>query len=315
MAAAPSRDVLQKIRKLAHLPAEVRESSYALYVTRLASLKSLCKDPAVANRFVTYLARKTVEYVEQGKGHSAHPKTPADLTHRRFMSEALAKMDAWFQEPTIIRRQPLLDLLNRIEGEQSDYQPIKSGVVRIMSDWDLAQFEYALKCLLNPNDAGYWSYMMARYHAERYNSREGTGLISSSAPLVQDIVDFWLLEFGLDKESITAPVSGRKTKATNESSLKTIEDSPATPKRKPFTHRQGQFLAFIHTYWKLHRRAPAELELVKFFRVTPPSVHYMLVKLAQLGLITKEPGVPRSIRVAIPEVDVPELENSAGMAW
>ena len=33
--------------------------------------------------------------------------------------------------------------------------------------------------------------------------------------------------------------------------------------------------------------------MVKFFRVTPPSVHGMVVKLEERGLITREPGVPR----------------------
>jgi hypothetical protein len=31
-----------------------------------------------------------------------------------------------------------------------------------------------------------------------------------------------------------------------------------------FTHPQGQFLAFIHLYRKLHRQGPAELDLVEF---------------------------------------------------
>ena len=75
-----------------------------------------------------------------------------------------------------------------------------------------------------------------------------------------------------------------------------------------FTHRQGQFLAFIHSYWKLNRQGPAELDMVKFFRVTPPSVHSMVVRLEELGLVTREPGVARSIRVAIPDKEVPELE-------
>jgi hypothetical protein len=82
-----------------------------------------------------------------------------------------------------------------------------------------------------------------------------------------------------------------------------------------FTDRQGQFLAFIHLYHKLHRRAPAELDMVMYFRVTPPSVHGMIVKLTQLGLITREPGAPRSIRVAIPEEEIPKLEEVDGPPW
>ena len=34
-----------------------------------------------------------------------------------------------------------------------------------------------------------------------------------------------------------------------------------------------------------------------FFRLTPPSVHQMILKLEQAGLIARQPGVPRSIVV------------------
>jgi DNA-binding MarR family transcriptional regulator len=82
-----------------------------------------------------------------------------------------------------------------------------------------------------------------------------------------------------------------------------------------FTPRQGQFLAFIHLYHKLHRRPPAELDMAKYFRVTPPSVHMMVVKLEELGLIAKEPGVARSIRVTIPKEEIPELADVEAPPW
>src|SRR6476620_9038809 len=82
-----------------------------------------------------------------------------------------------------------------------------------------------------------------------------------------------------------------------------------------FTHRQGQFLAFIHQYRLLHKQGPAELDLVKFFRETPPSVHGMIVKLEELGLLTREPGVARSARVAIPADQLPPLEEVNGPPW
>jgi Mn-dependent DtxR family transcriptional regulator len=82
-----------------------------------------------------------------------------------------------------------------------------------------------------------------------------------------------------------------------------------------FTHRQGQFLAFIHLYRLMHKRGPAEMDMVKFFRVTPPSVHQMIVKLEELGLITREPDVPRSARITIPVEELPALEPVAGPPW
>lgn len=76
-----------------------------------------------------------------------------------------------------------------------------------------------------------------------------------------------------------------------------------------FTHRQGQFLAFIHLYRKLNRQSPSEADIARYFRLTPPSVHSMIVRLHELGLITREPGVARSLQVAIPEEEIPELED------
>jgi hypothetical protein len=49
----------------------------------------------------------------------------------------------------------------------------------------------ALSCLLQPTASADWGYHLARQYAERYNSRYGTGLIPESAPMVEDIADFW----------------------------------------------------------------------------------------------------------------------------
>ena len=82
-----------------------------------------------------------------------------------------------------------------------------------------------------------------------------------------------------------------------------------------FTPRQGQFLTFIHLYRLLHKQGPAELDMVKFFRVSPPSVHQMVVKLEELGLITREAGVPRSARLAVPVEELPALGPVEGPPW
>ena len=74
-------------------------------------------------------------------------------------------------------------------------------------------------------------------------------------------------------------------------------------------------LADIHIFRKLHRQGPAEADKAKFFGLTPPSVHGMVVKRQELGLVTREPGVPRSIRVAISEDEMPKLEETQGPSW
>jgi repressor LexA len=46
-----------------------------------------------------------------------------------------------------------------------------------------------------------------------------------------------------------------------------------------------------------------------FFRVTPPSVHSMVLTLAERGLIERLPGRARSIRVLVPPEQLPALEE------
>ena len=43
--------------------------------------------------------------------------------------------------------------------------------------------------------------------------------------------------------------------------------------------------------------------------VSPPSVHQMIVKLQEVELITRESGVPRSVRVALAVGEISDLED------
>ena len=76
---------------------------------------------------------------------------------------------------------------------------------------------------------------------------------------------------------------------------------------KTFTPKQGQYLAFIHLYTRLHRRYPAETDMQEYFRVSPPSVHQMVLTLECAGLIRRQPRTPRSIEVLIDPKLLPEL--------
>jgi hypothetical protein len=308
MAETPSREVLAQLRKLALLPETAKKSQLAVSITRLTVLKSLCRQPEVAHRFVTFLARKTLELIRQGKGRSK------DRAHHEMMAEVLTDMEAWLKKPTEERRQRLWDMLAQMRDEQNEYENIKWGAVRMVHDWDLLLFEDALHGLLRPADeTGYWVYQTARLYAERSNSSQGSGLVASSAPLVQDIVDFWLQEYDLDLATLTAPAKTRKQ--TTETATEDARRMPSRKQQAPFTHRQGQFLAYIHLYCRLHRQSPAEVDLVRYFRVTPPAIHHMIIRLEERGLITREPGVPRTVRVAIPEKEIPSLEGVRGGPW
>jgi repressor LexA len=74
------------------------------------------------------------------------------------------------------------------------------------------------------------------------------------------------------------------------------------------TKKQGQYLAFLYYYTKLNGRPPAEAEIERYFKVSPPSVHQMILTLENNGFISRISGQARSIRLLIPRTELPDLE-------
>ncbi|MGH6799917.1 MAG: LexA family protein [Methylocella sp.] len=76
---------------------------------------------------------------------------------------------------------------------------------------------------------------------------------------------------------------------------------------KSFTPKQGQYLAFIYAYTRLHQRPPAEADMEQYFRVSAPSVHQMVLTLERAGFIRRQAGVARSIEMHIDPEHLPVL--------
>jgi len=80
------------------------------------------------------------------------------------------------------------------------------------------------------------------------------------------------------------------------------------PSAQGFTEKQRQYLAFIYAYSRMFRRSPAEADMQRHFRVSPPSVHQMVLTLHRTGLIRRQPGVARSIELLVAPEDLPILK-------
>ncbi len=74
------------------------------------------------------------------------------------------------------------------------------------------------------------------------------------------------------------------------------------------TRKQGQYLAFIYYYGKINGQPPAEADMQRYFRVSPPSVHLMVLTLEANGFIERIPGEGRSVRLLLSREDFPDLE-------
>src|SRR4051812_38763398 len=119
MTQTAQHDIALKAHKLAQIAAELRQGQ-DFPITRLTSVKNLCQEPAVAARFVTYLARITLERVEQGKGRTRQRLDANATQHRQLMTEAVAALEQWLDSPSESLRQRLWELLSQMRQEQNE---------------------------------------------------------------------------------------------------------------------------------------------------------------------------------------------------
>ncbi len=74
-----------------------------------------------------------------------------------------------------------------------------------------------------------------------------------------------------------------------------------------FTDRQEQYLAYIYADTKLNRRAPAQADIQRYFGVSPPTVHQMVLSLERNQLVRGVPGQARSLEVPVDPELLPPL--------
>ena len=75
-----------------------------------------------------------------------------------------------------------------------------------------------------------------------------------------------------------------------------------------YTAKQGQYLAFIYNYTKVNGRPPAQADMQRYFKTTPPTVHQMIIKLEKLDYLSRVPGQKRALKVLLEPQQLPHLE-------
>ena len=185
------KHIAPKIRKLAETARELYQTKYALNVTRLTSLKSLCQEEKAAANFALYLAKLVIKQMESNQTTKSFLGEEAWTEHCQLINHAVEKMEDYLEEPTPDKRQDLYKLLTQLEQIQGWEKHIRFGTpIRVINNKYALIIEDGLRCMTS-SDYAYWSYQMARDYAERYNSSCGSGLTSESAPLVAEIAEFW----------------------------------------------------------------------------------------------------------------------------
>lgn len=181
-----------KIKKWVETAKQLRteKNIFALTITRLTSIKSLCQDERAAEQFALYLSHR----VQQQMNEADCPDNlnPEEWeTHKNLVADAMVQMENYSATPTDEGKQSILGLLRQIDGLQGDdYRNFQWNTVHFVRSGYLLKLEYALRCFVEP-DFPDWAYKLAREYVERYQPQYGTGLIPESVPMLLEVAEFW----------------------------------------------------------------------------------------------------------------------------
>ena len=183
----PNPQIVKKVKKLSEIAEELRQGK-DFPVTRLTTIKSLCGEPEATAAFALFLAQTIQSKMRQEQSPERY---------RELVDRAVKELKPYLTDPTEERKARLSSLCREMEAEQNEYKKIGWDMVRMLKSRDLVVVEESLKSVLKGYEAPIWAYQAAKDYAERYDVRHGSGLIPSSAPMVEEIAGFWRKYYGI----------------------------------------------------------------------------------------------------------------------
>ncbi|MEG4145608.1 hypothetical protein [Microcoleus sp. Pol12B5] len=182
--------IANKIKKWIQTTQEVEKTRFAIPITRLTSIKSLCVDEVAAEKFGIYIARLVQQQMKRANCPE-HFTAEEWEQQQQLVDEAISLMDSYLESPSYESRQSLRNLLRDIDGLQGDdYRNFRWATVRFVRSGDLLKLEYALRCFVE-TDFPYWTYKLAREYVEGYGLQSGSGIVAESVPRLLEVAEFW----------------------------------------------------------------------------------------------------------------------------
>ena len=181
---------IAKIKKLEEALDKLKLGEERYYViTKLSSIKSLCQNETLRQHYCWYLFDCVKRQLE-AKVTEAHQQTPKEQFIFNLVHE-IAQVMAGMQEGKDVSN-ALHKHRSQLAHYPSDYKKIKWTTVRLIKSTDLLIIEYLIDCLLSTDDSAQkLAYHATRAYVEEYDPSVGTGLITKSIPMFEDVVVFW----------------------------------------------------------------------------------------------------------------------------
>jgi len=184
---ALSRENIRRVQKLEDALEDLRQGNSKYFsITKLTSMKSLCKDEGHRKKYCVYLA----SLVRDNEKNLADKENEEKID--KLIQQAYLVIENVAKEGSNINIVVAKATLSRLKDFQDQYKRVKWSTVRIINSTDLLILENILQCLLSQTDiAASYAYDATRNYVEKYNPRYGTGLIPESIPMLEKVICFW----------------------------------------------------------------------------------------------------------------------------
>ncbi|HCF30529.1 MAG TPA: hypothetical protein DEV81_25780 [Cyanobacteria bacterium UBA11049] len=187
-----AKPIATKIKKWVETAKQLRTENiiFALPITRLTSIKSLCQDEIAAEHFALYLSKQVQKQTKDASCPSNLSPSEWEI-HKTLIADAIAIKERYIENPTYEGKQSLQRLLRQIDELQGDdFRNVHWTTVHFVKSGYLLKLEYAIRCFTE-RDFPYYAYKLAREYTESYEPRYGSGLIPESVPRLLEVAEFW----------------------------------------------------------------------------------------------------------------------------
>lgn len=180
--------VANKIKKWLNTVQEIETKTlyFGLPITRLTSIKSLCKDDEnSAERFALFITQKVAHQMNKISRPERFSEEKWN-NDKQFFADGIKLMEEYIEAPSYENKQEMFKLLREVENSQGDdIRRVHWTTVHWVRSGYLLKLEYGLRCFID-RDFTYWVYKLAREYVEK-----DSGITSESVPLLLEIAEFW----------------------------------------------------------------------------------------------------------------------------
>ena len=180
--------IANKIKKWLKTAQETETETryFGLPITRLTSIKSLCKDDEVsAQKFALFIIKIIFQEMNETPCPERFSIEDWD-SDKQLMADGISQMESYLEIPDSEGKKIFWTLLRKIQDRQGDdIRRVHWSTVHFVRSGYLLKLDYGLRCFVD-EDFPYWVYKLAREYVEQKD-----GITTESVPMLLEVAEFW----------------------------------------------------------------------------------------------------------------------------